>query len=222
MGLERDDEGRRKKKKQKKKKRACQGAPSQCQMVPSWEVPAPMAKATPKKKPNVAPKPKVAAKRPAAAVAAVAAAASKKPAAAPAAVAPVSKKLAAAAAAAAEPDDDDSQEMGEEEQPREVDKEVEVGQGEPEPTITGAGPVKMAGEFKLRVNRRACENLSIIQYRGPEDKNWKQLLQFSDKQFEDNTSGGRSPRQQADFAVQDLMPPEVLFGHLLSFCSGRS
>ncbi len=166
--------------------------------------------------------PKQAAKRPAAAKPqgvvkrpAAAKAVAKRPAAKAAAKAVKAPEVPEEPEEAQEAEEESEDEEAEEEEAEEAEagegaeEEEEPDEDHPVDLATGETPIEGAGEIvqvhnsEVRLNRRRCENLSIIQARLPLGQ-WRQIMQFSDKQFEGNTAGGRTPRQMCDLACKAI------------------
>jgi hypothetical protein len=181
---------------------------------PSWLKKRPAARARPAATPKAAPK--AVAKRPAAAAAS---AIKKKPAAAAAEEEaqeeaeedPVEEDLEGE-------EEDEADEENEEDAAEEADGDEDGEEEEPEidePVPALEEPIQTTGEtmqihdemsHEVRVARRHSEGYSIIQVRvpGSSSRVWRQIMQFSDKQFESSTSHGRTSRQQCDHATKAI------------------
>ncbi len=158
-----------------------------------------------------APKRAAAKTRPAAAAAAV----SKRPSA-------CTKRPAAAAAAAPPPptpppaeDDDDGEDDGDEamcegEEGQAAEEEIQADPDEEVEEVDGGvidGPQEahQIGENQVRLSRRRCENITILQVKAPGCA-WSQLAQLTDKQFQKEpdflVKRGCTARQMADTAAK--------------------
>ncbi len=154
-----------------------------------------------------------------------AAAVKKRPAAKSAAEVPVKKKPAASkagavkkpAAAPPPPQEEGVEEDHEEAGPEEEEEEEEGGNEDAEEEeeheedeavdpdcIDGPGEVHSCSGGQVRTNRRRCEFYTIVQWRPGSAGSWKQILQFSDKQFENcEVETTLTPRQLRDRACKE-------------------
>ena len=205
----------------KKRKRSKSAQPEKTEEVsiPPWLMTSPKPKAKPKA--NAESKKAAPKKKPAAT------AALKRPAAASTTKRPSAKEDAKEEEEEEKEEPPDAAEEAEEEEANEGEEEEKEKDAEEEPAAAGEagaeeeeqgdyvveddpGPIESVGHAwplhdgmgtLIRYSRRRVEYLSIIQARSP-GAPWRQICQFSDKQFEDDRKEGRTAREQADHATK--------------------